>query len=121
MATRRKPRKGVGPPPAHSPKRAAEAGAASARGAKAAPPKRKPGEPVPASFKGVAIRALIVAALFYPYLIYIAGEDPGTAFVVTLVAFVLMLPLGMAFDRFRYKRQMKRWEERRAAARPGAR
>ncbi len=115
---RRKPRKSAGPQPHHNPKRAkAEA---TGGGAAAAKPKRRPGEPHPPSFKGVAIRAAIVSALFYPYLVYIMGEAPGPSALLTLVAFAMMLPLGMFLDRFRYKRQMARWEQKRggAAAKP---
>jgi len=31
------------------------------------------------------------------------------------VAFGLMVPLGLSIDRFRYRRQMRRWEEKRAS------
>lgn len=115
---RRKPRKSAGPQPHHNPKRAkAEA---QAGGTAAAKPKRRAGEPHPPSFKGVAIRAAIVSALFYPYLVYIMGEAPGPSGVLTLVAFLMMLPLGLFLDRFRYKRQMARWQQKRggAAAKP---
>ena len=64
--------------------------------------------------RGVLLRAGIVAALFYPYLIYIVGSSPGGAFVVTVIAFGLMIPIGIFLDRFRYKRQMRKWEEKRA-------
>lgn len=109
---RRKRRKGAGPPPVHNPKRAAQE--ASGGSARAAAPKRKPGEPVPPSFKGILIRAGIIAAVFYPYLIYIVGESPGTAFLLALIAFALMIPIGLLLDRFRYKRQLRKWEEKRA-------
>lgn len=112
---RRKPRKNVGPQPHHNPKRAQAEASGEVR-----PVKRKAGEPHPPSFRGVAIRAAIVAALFYPYLVYIAKEDTAPALIVSGIAFVMMLPLGMVMDRFRYKRQMARWEQRRggAAAKP---
>lgn len=111
---RRKPRKNVGPQPHHNPKRAM---AESAGTAAAATPKRKPGEPHPPSFRGVAIRAAIVAAIFYPYLVYIVKEEPLPALVISVIAFGLMLPLGMVMDRFRYRRQMARWEEKRGRPR----
>jgi len=112
---KRKRRKGAGPPPVHNPKRAAaDAGTAAAERPRA--PKRRPGEPVPPSFKGVLLRAGIVAAIFYPYLIYVVGESPAAALVVSLVAFGLMIPLGMFLDRFRYRRQMRRYEEKRAGS-----
>lgn len=110
---RRKPRKSAGPPPNHGPKRERRAGEGGAAPSKQAAQKRKPGEPHPPSFRGVAIRAAIVAALFFPYLIYIADHTIVAALVVTAVAFVLMLPLGMVMDRFRYRRQMAKWNERR--------
>ena len=78
-----------------------------------AAPKRRPGEPVPPSMRGVLLRAGIVAAIFYPYLVYVVGESAAGALVVSLVAFALMVPLGLFLDRFRYKRQMKRWTEAR--------
>jgi fatty acid desaturase len=106
---RRKPRKGAGPPPAVSPRRAAQAEV----GAKAAP-KRASGEPLPVSARGVFVRAGIVAAFFYPYLIFVAGESPLTAFAIAAIAFGLMLPLGLFLDRVRYRRQMRRYEEKRA-------
>jgi hypothetical protein len=109
---RRKRRKSAGPPPVHNPKRAAHE--ASGASSKPAAPKRKPGEPTPPNFKGVLLRADIVAAIFYPYLIYIVGEDPGPAFLISVIALALMIPLGMLLDRFRYKRQLRRWEEKRA-------
>lgn len=114
---RRKRRRSAGPPPAHSPRREA----LSAPGAPAPKPKRRPGEPVPPSLRGVAIRAGVVAAIFYPYLIYVVGESPGVSAVVSVVAFGLMIPLGILLDRFRYRRQLRRYEEGRAAGSPGRR
>ncbi len=108
---KRKRRKSAGPPPVHNPKRAA---VEASGGAPTSAPRRKPGEPAPPSFKGVLLRAGIVAALFYPYLIYIVGESPGGSLLLTAIAFGLMIPLGILLDRFRYKRQMRKWEERRA-------
>jgi hypothetical protein len=109
---KRKKRKSAGPPPAHNPRRAALE--ASGQAPKASAPKLKPGEPAPPSMRGVLVRAGIVAVLFYPYLVYVVGSSPAAALVVTLVAFGLMIPLGILLDRFRYKRQMRKWEEKRA-------
>lgn len=108
---RRKKRKSAGPPPVGTPKRAAAAAAAEAR---EPTPKRRPGEPLAPSFKGVVIRAAIVAAIFYPYLVYVVDETPVGAALVSLLAFGLMVPLGLLLDRFRYSRQLKRWNEKRA-------
>jgi hypothetical protein len=73
-----------------------------------------PGAPRPVSYRGVLLRAGIVCVLFFPYLIYIAGESPGIAFLVTLLAFAIMLPVGIVLDRFRYRIQARRFERRRA-------
>jgi hypothetical protein len=62
----------------------------------------------------VVIRAAIVAAIFYPYLVYVVDETATAAALVSLLAFGLMVPLGLLLDRFRYSRQMKRWNEKRA-------
>jgi hypothetical protein len=110
---KRKRRKSAGPPPVHNPRRAAME--ASGEAPRKDAPKRRQGEPSPPSFKGVALRAGIVAVIFYPYLIYIVGEDPGPSLIITVLAFGLMLPLGMLLDRWRYRRQMRKWEEARAA------
>jgi hypothetical protein len=107
MARRRKPRKGAGPPPV--PVRKAPAEAPSRRGSSSAKPKRKRGEPVPPSMRGVVIRAAIVAALFWPYMVYVGGASGPAAVLLAVIAFALMVPLGMFLDRFRYKRQMRRY------------
>lgn len=118
MAKKRK-RRNAGPPPVTGPKRPVAVAAAEAARAKPASGKRRPGEPIPPSFRGVLVRAAVVAALFVPYLIYAVGEKPGPAIVIALVALALMLPLGIWLDRFRYRRQLGRWEERRAGRTPG--
>lgn len=108
MAKKRKHRKGAGPQP--SPQRRDESPGLERPQMK----KRKPGdEPALPSFNGVLIRSGIVAALFYPYLVFIAGQSSQTALLVTAAAFAVMIPLGMAFDRVRYRMQMKRWREKR--------
>jgi peptidoglycan/LPS O-acetylase OafA/YrhL len=109
---KRKRRKSAGPPPAHNPKRAALEASGETPNEKA--PKRKPGEPVPPRLKGVLVRAGIVAAIFYLALVTVVGENPGAALIVVLLALAVMIPLGMFFDRWRYKRDLRRWEERRA-------
>jgi len=116
---KRKKRKGAGPPPVTGPKRPSAVAAAEEAAAKPAVQKRKPGEPVPPSFRGVLIRAGIVAAIFYPYLVYVAKADPAEALLLSVIALAFMVPLGLWLDRFRYKRQLRRWEERRAARTPG--
>ena len=114
---KRKRRKAAGPPPAHSPRREALA----APGAPEPKAKRRQGEPVHSGIRAIALRAAIVAAIFYPYLIYIVGESPAIAALISIVAFGLMVPLGILLDRFRYRRQMRKFEERRAERSPGRR
>ena len=116
---KKKKRKGAGPPPVTGPKRPSAVAAAEEAAAKPQVEKRKPGEPTPPSLRGVLLRAGIIAALFYPYLIYAVGEEPGPALVISVLALGLMVPLGLFLDRFRYRRQMRRWEQRRAARTPG--
>ena len=115
MARQRKRRKNVGPPPAVSPRRTAMVEAEAA--GKAPSAKRRPGEPVPISTRGVIARAAIVAGIFYLYLVYGVGERVPAAILFTVIAFGLMVPLGLFIDRLRYNRQMRRWEEKRAARR----
>lgn len=114
MAKRKRRRPSAGPPPARSPKRVAETTTTGAAKARTAP--RRRGEPVPPNFRGVAIRAILVAVLFFPYLVFVAGETVAGALVISAFAFVLMIPLGMLLDRMRYRTQMRRLE--RARARP---
>ena len=104
MAKHKRRRPKAGPPPAHSPRRAAET--ASGR---PAPPKRRPGEPIPPSFRGVLLRALIVAVVFYPLLVYVAGETSSGAALISAIAFLLMVPFGLVLDRMRYRVQMRRF------------
>lgn len=108
---RRKRRKSAGPPPAGVSRRAS---AAAAEEAKRPKPKRLPGEPLPPSMSGVVIRAAIVAAIFFPYLLWVVDESPAGSLLVSLLAFALMVPLGLFLDRFRYRRQLARWNQKRA-------
>jgi hypothetical protein len=116
---KKKKRKSAGPPPVTGPKRPSAVAAAEEAATKPQVQKRKSGEPVPPSFRGVLLRAGIIAVLFVPYLIYATGSDPAAAILISLVALALMIPLGLLLDRFRYRRQLRRWEERRAARTPG--
>lgn len=100
---RQRRRPGAGPPPQANPRAGAErdSGRAPAR-RRAAPEIRPP------SFPGVVLRAAIVCVLFLPYLLYIADEPLDRALFITGVAFVVMVPLGMAIDRMRYRLQMRK-------------
>lgn len=112
MAAKRKKRKGAGPPPSASPRR--EAIAAGTTKVKSTTGHSR--EPLPMSPKGVFMRAGLVAAVFYPYLVFFAGESPVVSLIIAVAAFALMVPLGLFFDRLRYNRQKRRYEEKRAGS-----
>lgn len=112
MAKRKRRRPGAGPPPVRNPRREAAVAAGTDT---SATPRRKPGEPIPPSFKGVLLRAAIVAALFFPYLVYVAGEEPNVAALISVIAFAIMIPFGLLIDRLRYRMQLRRHERARAA------
>jgi hypothetical protein len=61
----------------------------------------------------VAIRAALIAAVYYLFLVFLLQTEPGVALVVAAFGFALMLPLGYLIDRWRYRSQMKKWEARR--------
>ncbi|MDH3226433.1 MAG: hypothetical protein OEM67_05010 [Thermoleophilia bacterium] len=110
MAKRRKRRRPkAGPQPVKHPGREVES---ASEKKKDAPVRREPDAPRPVSYKGLAIRAGIVAALFYPYLLYIGGESPSVALIWTVIAFAIMMPVGIAIDHVRYRLQRKRYDQR---------
>ena len=114
MAKRRKrSRPKAGPHPVRKPRREPESDAVNK---KDSPVRREAGAPRPVSYKGLAIRAGVVAALFYPYLIYIGGESPNVAVIWTVIAFAIMMPVGVAIDHVRYRLQRKRYDQRVSSA-----
>ena len=111
MAKRRKRRRpNAGPQPVKNPR--AELREDERPKKKGAAARRGPAEPRPVSYRGILIRAAVVAALFYPYLIYIGSEPPEVAILWTVIAFAIMVPLGIAMDHMRYRIQRKRYEQR---------
>jgi hypothetical protein len=114
MAKRRKRRRPkAGPQPVKSAHREPETAAVKK---KDTPVRREPDAPRPVSYKGLAIRAGVVAALFYPYLIYIGGESANVALIWTVIAFAIMMPVGVAIDHVRYRLQRKRYDQRVSSA-----
>lgn len=103
---RRRPK--AGPPPGQRPDLVAD-GEPAEKAKKAS--SKGPEAPVKPGYRGPLIRAVLVAALFFPYLVYIAREEPGTALLISLAAFVVMLPAGVALDRIRYRIQMRRYRQ----------
>ncbi len=104
---RRRPK--AGPPPGQRPELATANGEPAKKSEKAESKGSK--APVKPGYRGPLIRAVLVAVLFYPYLVYIAREEPGTALLISLGAFVVMLPAGVALDRIRYRIQMRRYRQ----------
>ena len=102
---RRRPK--AGPPPGQRP----DLGAGTEEKKSEKQSAKGPSAPVKAGYRGSLIRAVLVAVLFYPYLVYLAGEDPTTALLISLGAFALMLPAGIALDRIRYRIQMRRYRQ----------
>jgi hypothetical protein len=73
--------------------------------------RRGPVKPEPPSFKGLLVRAAIIAAIYFAFLVMILDESLETAGVVAVFGFALMIPLGMLLDRLRYRIQLRRWEQ----------
>ncbi len=94
---------------------AAEASAPQAKEGRSGPSakERSKGAPVMPTFKGIVIRAAIAAVVFYIYLL-VVGSKGAAALVITVVAFVIMIPLGMLMARLVYRIQLKRWQKRQA-------
>lgn len=69
------------------------------------------------------MRAAIIALVYLAFLVLVMGESATVAGVVAAFGFALMIPLGMLLDRFRYRVQLRKWQQRygvapRAAAPP---
>lgn len=73
------------------------------------------GMPQPMSFRGVALRALVAALIFFVYVMVVGGAGPEAALPFAALAFVLMVPLGLLMDRAVYRLRMRRWQRDRGA------
>jgi hypothetical protein len=49
-------------------------------------------------------------------LVTVAGDPPAAAGVLVAIFFVLSIPLGIFFDRLRYRAQMRKLERRKAGS-----
>lgn len=110
---KRKKRRPAGPPPAKSPKLEREQQKGASTSGRPQRPRRGSAPPVEPSFRSVAIRAALIAGVYYLFLVFLLQTEPGVALVVAAFGFALMLPLGYLIDRWRYRSQMKKWEARR--------
>lgn len=66
---------------------------------------------MPPSFRGLLVRAAVIAGIYFVFLVLILGEEPVLAAIIGAFGFALMIPLGMLLDRFRYRTQLKRWQQ----------
>ncbi|MEW6581145.1 MAG: hypothetical protein AB1416_00075 [Actinomycetota bacterium] len=113
---RRKPRRrpNAGPPPVRNARADARRQAEQpARTGRAAAPADMP---QPLSLRGVLIRALVAAAIFFVYILIVSDIDPAGALPVTAIAFALMIPVGFLMDRAVYRIRLRRWRSRRGRA-----
>jgi hypothetical protein len=81
-----------------------------------ATPKRKTGSRIgrsidPPSWRRSARRTLIVAPIFFAFLL-IVGQEPGTAFVVAALYSLLFVPFSYGIDTITYRMQLKRLARR---------
>jgi hypothetical protein len=116
VAKRRRRRPNAGPPPVRNPRREAAEGQATESKPAAKQPSAKArasGHPTMPTFKGVVIRAAIAAVVFYVYLL-VVGSNGNAALLLTVIAFVIMIPLGLLMARLVYRIQLKRWQKRQA-------
>lgn len=110
IAKRRKPRP-TGPPPAHSPKAIRDAEKPAPKG-----PKLKPGEPARPDPAGVLKRAGFIAAGYTLVLIFLLKTGVVLGIAIGLLGFAIMVPMGLLLERWRYKRQLRKWTGSRAGA-----
>ena len=49
-------------------------------------------------------------------LVTVAGDPPAAAALLVVIFFVLSIPLGIFFDRMRYRSQLRKLERRKAGS-----
>jgi hypothetical protein len=93
-----------------APKGSAKGG--TARGGRPA----RGGAPQRTSFKGILLRAGIIAAIFYPYIIFVGDLSATEALYTTALAFIILVPLGFLMDQAFYKIRLRRYEKRKSGS-----
>jgi drug/metabolite transporter (DMT)-like permease len=121
MARAKRRRKNAGPPPVRNPRheaKLAEPEAAPSRRTASGRTARTAatGEPQPLPFRGVIIRALVAALIFFVYILLVSDLSAASAFPITALAFVLMVPVGFLMDRAVYRIRLRRWQRQRGGA-----
>jgi hypothetical protein len=66
--------------------------------------------------RSILIRSLIFAGILYVLLVTIAGDPPAAAALLVAIFFLLSIPLGIFFDRLRYRSQLRKLERRKAGS-----
>lgn len=117
MARKKRRRPNAGPPVVRTARREAPAASTSVSRPTRARAGRD-GRPVPMSFRGIAMRAIVAAVIFFVYVMLVGKAGPGEALPFAAFAFVLMLPLGFIMDRTVLRIRLRRWERAQGAG-PG--
>jgi hypothetical protein len=112
VARKKRRRPKAGPPVVRSPRHEANQAQVEqpARGGSSGK-----GMPQPMSLRGVALRALVAALIFFVYVMVVGGAGPEAALPFAALAFVLIVPLGLLMDRAVYRLRMRRWQRDRGA------
>jgi hypothetical protein len=112
MAKRRRRRPGAGPPPVRNPRRDAGTARSQATPEDAAKP-RGHGAPQPISFRRVVIQAAVAAVIYWAVLAF-SGVSGAAGLLFAVIAFLIMIPLGLVISRALYRYQLRRWQRRQA-------
>ena len=60
-------------------------------------------------------RAAFAGVAFFAMLIFLFRDPPASAFIITVVLLVIVVPMYVLLDRVLYKRRHRRWEARQLA------
>lgn len=63
------------------------------------------------------MRAGVISAIYYMFLVFVLKTGAGVGAAIGVLGFVIMLPLGYFIDRWRYRRELRRWEAKRSSPR----
>ncbi|MCB9012316.1 MAG: hypothetical protein H6531_10865 [Actinobacteria bacterium] len=58
------------------------------------------------------MRAGLIVAVYYLFLVLLLRTDPLPAAAISLLGLAIMLPLGYLIDRWRYRAQLRKWQAR---------
>lgn len=69
---------------------------------------------IPPTWRGAVIRGVVIAALLFPISVFLLGEDPGQAAILSVIAAALYIPLGYWTEQFMHRRYMQKVARERA-------